>query len=66
MKTWDCKTKEFIDTPEKQVKFLEEIEVICKKYDLSISHEDDHGAFEIDRFNADNMEWLKAAHTIWL
>lgn len=66
MKTWNCKTNKFIEIPEKQVKFMEEIEEICKKYDLSISHEDGHGAFEIDSFNQDNIEWLKAAHINWL
>jgi hypothetical protein len=66
MKTWNCNTNEFIETPEKQVKFIKEIEEICKKYDLSISHEDRHGAFEIDKFSQDNIDWLKAAHVNWL
>ena len=66
METWNCKTNKFIETPEKQIKFMEEIEAICKKYNLSISHEDGHGAFEIDKFSQDNIDWLKSAHINWL
>ena len=66
MKTWNCRTSEFIEIPEKQTKFIQEIEAICKKYDLSISHEDGHGAFEIDKFDPDNIEWLKNAHINWV
>ena len=66
METWNCKTNKFIETPEKQIKFIEEIETICKKYNLSISHEDGHGAFEIDKFSQDNIDWLKSAHVNWL
>ncbi len=66
MKTWNCKTNKFIEIPENQVRFMEEIESICKKYDLSISHEDAHGAFKIDKFSQDNIDWLKDAHVNWL
>lgn len=41
--------------------FLNEIEKICKKYDLSISHEDSHGAFIIEDYDDYNIEWLKDA-----
>ena len=65
-KSWNNKTNDYIETPEKQIKFMEEIEVICKKYGLSISHEDGHGSFEIDEFNQNNIDWLKAANINWL
>jgi hypothetical protein len=65
METWNCITNKFIEIPEKQVKFLEEIEAVCKKYDLSISHEDVQGAFEIEKFDQENIGWLKSAHVKW-
>ena len=34
---------------------------MCIKYGLSISHEDCHGAFVIDDYNEDDMEWLMCA-----
>ena len=66
METWSNKTNSFIEMPENQMNFLNEIEVICKKYNLSISHEDHHGSFEIDLYNEDNLEWLKNANAIWI
>ncbi|MGV4321231.1 hypothetical protein [Bacillus mojavensis] len=46
---------------EKVEKFLEEIEKVCKEHNMSISHEDGHGAFIIERFDESNIGWLKAA-----
>ena len=39
------------EIPEKMERFLEEIKMICKKYNLSISHEDGHGCFLIEEYN---------------
>lgn len=66
METWDCNTQKRIKTPDKQIKFLKEIEKICKKHNLSISHEDSSGAFIIEKYNQDNIEWLKHGHIGWL
>lgn len=66
MESWNVKTKKFIPTPEKQIKFVEEIESICKKYELSISHEDSQGSFIIDKFNQYNIKWLQSASIKWL
>ncbi len=41
--------------------FLNELETLCRKYDLSIAHEDNQGAFIIQRYKHSNMIWLKAA-----
>ena len=49
-----------IDLPSE--KFFDEIEAICKKYGLSISHEDSHGSFEIESFDENNMDWLRRAN----
>jgi len=42
--------------------FIEEIIEICKKYDYSISHEDEHGKFIIEYFNENNAKWLRDAN----
>ena len=44
--------------PEDMKKFLEDIDEVCKKHNLSISHEDYMGAFLIEEYNKDNIEWL--------
>ena len=50
---------------EKTKAFIEEVIKIYKKYGLSISHEDSHGAFFIEKYNEselnNNAEWLRAA-----
>lgn len=46
---------------EKVNEFLKEIEEVCKKYNMTISHEDIHGEFIIKEFNQDSIEWLKDA-----
>lgn len=42
-------------------KFLEEIQSVCLKYGFSISHEDGHGSFVIEKFNMRLAAWLKDA-----
>lgn len=61
METWDYQSYEAIQTPERMILFFQEIENICKKYDLSISHEDTHGAFVIEKYKEANIEWLEQA-----
>lgn len=58
---YDLATYKYIDPPKKMVNFLNEIQEICKKYNLSISHEDSQGAFIIERYFENNIEWLKDA-----
>jgi len=41
--------------------FGEAIEKACRKYGVSISHEDREGGFIIEPFNEDLMNWFKAA-----
>lgn len=59
MKSWSIIKSEEIETPEEVKNFLNEIDNICKKYNLSISHEDCHGAFIIERYDNFNIRWLK-------
>lgn len=41
--------------------FFREYEELCKKYDVSLSHEDSQGGFLIDVYDEENIEWVKAA-----
>ena len=41
--------------------FLDEIETLCKKYNLSIAHEDGQGSFIIADYNELNINWLNNA-----
>ena len=42
-------------------KFLDDIDVICKKYGLTISHEDSQGCFIVEDYSEYNVDWLKDA-----
>ena len=42
-------------------KFLNELDELCIKYDISISHQDCQGAFILETYDEDNIEWLRAA-----
>lgn len=39
-------------------KFLQDIDLVCMKHNLSISHEDRHGAFIVEDYNKRNIVWL--------
>lgn len=60
--SWDISENEFIPTPSSALDFFEDFNNLCKRYNLSISHEDGHGAFILEKYNIDNIEWLEAAH----
>jgi len=45
----------------KSEKFFDELEVVCREHNISISHEDDHGGFVLEKFNDGDMEWLRNA-----
>lgn len=42
--------------------FLQEIAEVCKRHDMSIGHEDGHGAFIVEPYCPGNIEWLMCAH----
>ncbi|WP_143322932.1 hypothetical protein [Clostridium sp. HBUAS56010] len=58
---WDNIKDEFVDIPKDMESFINEIELVCKKHNLSISHEDGHGSFIIERYDQKNIDWLKDA-----
>lgn len=41
--------------------FFIELERLCKKYNISITHEDYHGAFILEEFDSEKMEYIKLA-----
>lgn len=45
-----------------QEEFLIELEQLCKRYSISISHEDGHGSFILTQYNELDMNWIKAAY----
>lgn len=57
-KTWDKTIGCFIGMPKRMENFLKDIDLVCKKHNLSISHEDYHGAFIIEEYDEDNIDWL--------
>jgi hypothetical protein len=59
MKTWDNIKKQRIETPKKMLLFFEEIDAVCKKYNLVVSPEDTHGGFVIKEYNSEDIELLK-------
>lgn len=38
--------------------FLEEIISIYKKHGFSLGHEDSHGAFIVEEYSKENIQWL--------
>ena len=58
---WDSTKSCRVDMPKEMENFLNDIKMICKKHNLSISHEDYHGTFLIEEYNEDNVEWLFCA-----
>ena len=61
MLRWDTRSRKKVENA-KADNFINDIIKVCKTHDLSLSHEDFHGAFQIDSFKSRNIEWLKRAH----
>lgn len=58
---YDTKTKKTIKMPKEMRDFFDEINKVCLKHNLSISHEDGHGSFEIEKYDENNIKWLESA-----
>lgn len=56
--TWDRQAGEFIEQPKEMITFLEDIKQVCLKHNMSIAHEDYNGAFIIEKYCDENIEWL--------
>ena len=62
MRNWDCIKYDYVEQSKEIKAFFKEIEETCKKHGYSISHEDAHGSFEIEKYNEVNIDWLKKAN----
>lgn len=60
-KVWDKIAGDFIDMPQSMKDFLEDIYFVCKKHNLSISHQDYGGAFIVEKYDEGNIDWLFGA-----
>jgi len=65
MEMWNKIERKMVKTPSKQAKFLKDIDRLSKKYNLSISHEDGHGAFVIEEYREYNIKWMQNAIINW-
>lgn len=57
-KVWDVTKKHMVDMPKEMENFLNDIKAVCEKHGLSISHEDYHGVFLVEKYNENNIKWL--------
>lgn len=60
MKRWNNEVEDHVENKEMD-KFLKEISIISKKYNMSISHEDQHSLFIIKNYNEEDNKWLMNA-----
>lgn len=59
--TWDLMNLKEKMNKMKPYQFINKICELSKEYDLSISHQDSHGAFIIEKYDEVNIDWLKNA-----
>lgn len=59
---YDQKSRKRIPIPKEMKVFLDEIEQVCKKHGFSLSHEDSHGNFIVERYDDFFIDWLKKAN----
>lgn len=59
--TWSTQKREHVKMSEEIRSFLIEYEELCRKHNITLSHEDGHGAFLIDDFSESNIEWVSQA-----
>lgn len=53
-------TKKEIKASDKAA-FLSDLADVCKRHNLSLSHEDGHGSFIVEDYDSRNIEWLLEA-----
>lgn len=54
-KVWDRTKRCVVNMPKEMENFLNDIRTVCIKHGLSISHEDYHGTFLIEKYYEDNI-----------
>lgn len=58
---WHRGTKRNEPSPAAVEAFLDDIDGVFRKHDLSLGHEDSHGGFIVEPFCEYNVEWVRAA-----
>jgi hypothetical protein len=58
--SYEWNGKEFVVVQDLE-EFTDAIIAVCKKYNLSISHEDRQGAFQIVKYNEYYTDWFRHA-----
>lgn len=61
MDRWNGKRSANIESPDID-HFLDELRALCKKHNISIGHEDGHGAFEFYEYSDRDMDWMQNGH----
>ena len=61
IRVWDRTIGDMREMPVEMYNFLKDIKLVCKKYNLSISHEDYNGVFLIEKYSEENIDWLLGA-----
>lgn len=62
MNNWNLKTHQLEEPSQNVQEFLKAINAVCRTFNLSISHEDEQGAFIIEDYKPENIVWLNVAH----
>lgn len=64
MKRWSQEAGERVENPKIDA-FIEDVLGTCRKHNMSIGHEDSHGAFIVyGHFSEVMADWLRSAHSI--
>lgn len=58
LSNWSIKEEQKVPMPKEVKSFINEIDMVCKKYNKSIGHEDYQGAFIVEEYNKENILWL--------
>ena len=58
---WNRHLGAYANSPDVDI-FLSEVQSLCKRHQLSISHEDCQGAFEVRHYHEKYADWLGNAH----
>jgi len=61
MERWNGKQSKRVVAPDIDA-FIEELRILCKKHNITIGHEDGHGAFEFYAYSDDDMDWIQHGH----
>ena len=58
---WDVYMGDLVEMPAEMQAFLTDIEAVCRKYGLSLAHEDEQGGFIVEELKERNLRWVAGA-----